>query len=66
MSAYTMSVTLDRPFDEPWPAVRESLRPGFGVLTRIDVPAPRKAMLTWTCRPWSSTARAGPSSRTAR
>jgi uncharacterized protein (DUF302 family) len=38
MSAYTMSVTLDRPYDEVLGEVRRALADqGFGVLTEIDV-----------------------------
>lgn len=46
MSAYTMTVTLERPYDETVAAVREALRgQGFGVLTEIDVRATMKAKL---------------------
>ena len=46
MSAYTMTVTLDRPYDEAVSAVRDALRTqGFGVLTEIDVRATMKAKL---------------------
>jgi uncharacterized protein (DUF302 family) len=38
MSSYTMSVTLDRPYDEVLADVRQALADqGFGVLTEIDV-----------------------------
>jgi uncharacterized protein (DUF302 family) len=38
MSGYTMSVTLDRPYDEVLADVRQALADqGFGVLTEIDV-----------------------------
>ena len=46
MTGYTMSVTLDRPYDETVAAVRESLAAqGFGVLTEIDVTATLKQKL---------------------
>ena len=46
MSDYTMTVTLDRPYDESVTAVREALKSqGFGVLTEIDVRATIKAKL---------------------
>ena len=46
MSGYTMTVTLDRPYDETVMAVREALTAqGFGVLTEIDVRATMKAKL---------------------
>jgi len=46
VSAYTMAVTLDRPYDDVVPAVREALAAqGFGVLTEIDVRATMKAKL---------------------
>jgi uncharacterized protein (DUF302 family) len=45
-SGYTMSVTLDQPYDESVMAVREALKTqGFGVLTEIDVRATMKAKL---------------------
>jgi len=38
MSGYTMSVTLDRPYDQVLADVRQALADhGFGVLTEIDV-----------------------------
>jgi uncharacterized protein (DUF302 family) len=38
MTGYTMSVTLDRPYDEVLANVRQALSDqGFGVLTEIDV-----------------------------
>ena len=38
---YTLSTTVDRPYDETVAAVRDALgRPGFGVLTEIDLRAP--------------------------
>jgi uncharacterized protein (DUF302 family) len=38
MSSYTMSTTLDRPYDETVAAVREQLaEAGFGILTEIDL-----------------------------
>lgn len=41
-----MAVTLDRPYDDVVPAVREALATqGFGVLTEIDVRATLKAKL---------------------
>ena len=41
-----MAVTLDRPYDDVVPAVREALSgQGFGVLTEIDVRATMKAKL---------------------
>ncbi|WP_211357078.1 DUF302 domain-containing protein [Nocardioides rubriscoriae] len=46
MSDYTMSVTVDRPYDETVTAVRAALQTqGFGVLTEIDVRATMKAKL---------------------
>ena len=46
MTDYTMSVTVDRPYDETVAAVRESLADqGFGVLTEIDVAATMKKKL---------------------
>ncbi len=46
VSGYTMTVTLDRPYDETVMAVREALTAqGFGVLTEIDVRATMKAKL---------------------
>jgi uncharacterized protein (DUF302 family) len=46
MTAYTMEVTLERPYDETVTAVREALKAqGFGVLTEIDVRATMKAKL---------------------
>jgi uncharacterized protein (DUF302 family) len=46
MSGYTMSVTLDRPYDEVVPQVKEALADqGFGVLTEIDVRATMRAKL---------------------
>ena len=38
MSSYTISTTLDRPYDETVAAVREQLsEAGFGILTEIDL-----------------------------
>ena len=46
MSEYTMSVTVDRGYDDTVAAVREALADqGFGVLTEIDVRATMKAKL---------------------
>jgi len=46
VSGYTMTVTLDRPYDETVTAVREALNAqGFGVLTEIDVRATMKGKL---------------------
>jgi uncharacterized protein (DUF302 family) len=46
VSGYTMTVTLDRPYDDAVTAVREALKTqGFGVLTEIDVRATMKAKL---------------------
>lgn len=46
MSSYTMSTTLDRPYDETVEAVREQLtEAGFGVLTEIDLKATLKKKL---------------------
>ncbi len=46
MSGYTMTVALDRPYEETVSAVREALKTqGFGVLTEIDVRATMKARL---------------------
>jgi uncharacterized protein (DUF302 family) len=46
VTAYTMVVTLDRPYDETVAAVREQLADqGFGVLTEIDVAATLRAKL---------------------
>ncbi|GAB3255638.1 DUF302 domain-containing protein [Nocardioides dilutus] len=45
-SAYTIAVTLDRPYADVVPAVRIALAAqGFGVLTEIDVQATLKAKL---------------------
>lgn len=46
MSTYTLSVTLERPYDETVAAVRDELaRAGFGVITEIDLAATFKAKL---------------------
>ncbi len=46
MSTYTMSRTLDRPYDEAVAAVREQLaEAGFGILTEIDLKATLKEKL---------------------
>lgn len=46
MSDYTMTVTLDRSYDDVVPQVRAALaEQGFGVLTEIDVRATMKAKL---------------------
>ena len=46
MTGYTMSMTLDRPFDDVVPQVKEALaEQGFGVLTEIDVRATLQAKL---------------------
>jgi uncharacterized protein (DUF302 family) len=46
MSAYTIAVTVDRPYDATVAAVRDSLaEQGFGVLTEIDVAATLKTKL---------------------
>lgn len=46
MSDYTMTVTLDRAYDDVVPQVRAALaEQGFGVLTEIDVRATMKAKL---------------------
>ena len=46
MSTYTMTVTVDRPYDDTVAAVRDALKgQGFGVLTEIDVRATMKAKL---------------------
>ncbi|MBJ7355895.1 DUF302 domain-containing protein [Nocardioides sp.] len=46
MSDYTMTVTLDRAYDDVVPLVRDALaEQGFGVLTEIDVRATLKAKL---------------------
>jgi len=46
MSGYTMSLTLDRPYDQVVSQVKEALADqGFGVLTEIDVRATMKAKL---------------------
>lgn len=45
-NGYTMAITLDRPYDDVVPLVREALAAhGFGVLTEIDVRATMKAKL---------------------
>ncbi len=44
--SYTLSTTLDRPYDETVEAVRDALADqGFGVLTEIDLRATLKAKL---------------------
>ncbi len=46
MTGYTISATLDRPFDQTVDAVRAALaEQGFGVLTEIDMKATLKAKL---------------------
>jgi uncharacterized protein (DUF302 family) len=46
VTGYTMTVTLDRPYDDVVPQVRDALAgQGFGVLTEIDVRATMKAKL---------------------
>jgi uncharacterized protein (DUF302 family) len=46
MSAYTIGVTVDRPYDATVAAVRGTLaEQGFGVLTEIDVAATLKTKL---------------------
>ena len=46
MTGYTMSMTLDRPYDDVVSQVKEALADqGFGVLTEIDVRATLKAKL---------------------
>jgi len=46
MSSYTLSTTLERPYDETVPAVRRALEAqGFGVLTEIDLRATWKEKL---------------------
>ena len=46
MTGYTMSVTLDRPYGDVVPQVRQALAAqGFGVLTEIDVRATMRAKL---------------------
>jgi len=46
MTTHTMSVSLDRPYEESVVAVREALSgQGFGVLTEIDVAATLKQKL---------------------
>lgn len=46
MTDYTISATLDRPFDQTVEAVRAALaEQGFGVLTEIDMKATLKAKL---------------------
>jgi uncharacterized protein (DUF302 family) len=46
VSAYTIGVTVDRPYDATVAAVRDSLaEQGFGVLTEIDVAATLKTKL---------------------
>jgi len=46
VTGYTMSLTLDRPYDDVVSQVKEALADqGFGVLTEIDVRATMKAKL---------------------
>ena len=46
MTSFTLSTTLERPFEETVAAVREQLaEAGFGVLTEIDLKATLKAKL---------------------
>jgi uncharacterized protein (DUF302 family) len=46
VTTYTMSITVDRPYDETVAAVRDALKgQGFGVLTEIDVRATLKTKL---------------------
>ena len=46
MTGYTMSMTLDRPYDDVVSQVKEALADqGFGVLTEIDVRATMRAKL---------------------
>lgn len=46
MADYTLSTTLDRPYDETVEAVRSELgKTGFGILTEIDLRATLKAKL---------------------
>ena len=61
VTTYTMAVTLDRPYEDVVPQVRESLAAqGFGVLTEIDVRATMRSklgvdvpdqMILGACRP---------------
>jgi len=52
MSSYTMSRTIDLPYDQAVPAVREALdAQGFGVLTEIDLAAKLKEKLDVTVAP---------------
>ncbi len=46
MSSYTITTTLDRPYDEAVSAVRDALgEQGFGILTEIDLKAVLKKKL---------------------
>lgn len=46
MSTYTITITLDRPYDDALPAVRQALGDqGFGILTEIDLRATLKNKL---------------------
>ena len=46
MSSYTITITLDQPYEDAVPAVRQALGDqGFGILTEIDLRATLKAKL---------------------
>ena len=46
MSSYTITITLDQPYEDAVPAVRQALGDqGFGILTEIDLRSTLKAKL---------------------